>query len=83
MNVAGPAIRKARKERKLTQKELAARCGMAQSDISRIEGESGNPSVEILERIAKGLEMQLVLEFVFPDAGKRESKTRGKKTQPK
>ena len=64
MNVAGPIIRKARKDKKLTQKELAVLSGMAQSDISRVESENGNPSVEILERIAKGMGMKLILDFI-------------------
>lgn len=81
MNVAGPIIRKARKDKKLTQKELAVLSGMAQSDISRVESENGNPSVEILERIAKGMGMKLILDFIPLNEEKISAKAKGK--QPK
>ena len=81
MNIAGPAIRKARREKGLTQKELAALSGMAQSDISRVEGEKGNPSVEILERIAQGIGMKLLIEFVPLREEKAGTKSKGKKTK--
>ena len=81
MNIAGPVIRKARREKGLTQKELAELSGMAQSDISRVEGESGNPSIEILERIAQGMGMKLIIEFVSPEEKHAETKMRGRKTK--
>ena len=81
MNLAGPVIRKARREKGLTQKELAELSGMAQSDISRVEGESGNPSIEILERIAQGMGMKLIIEFVSPEEKHAETKMRGRKTK--
>ena len=54
---------KARREAGLTQKELAERTGLQQSNISRIENGNGNPSLETLNKIAQGLGKKLVISF--------------------
>ena len=54
----------ARNEQHITQMELAARTGITQADISRIENGTRNPSLAMVKRIAEGLGMQLRLEFV-------------------
>ncbi len=51
----GVAIRDAREEAGLTQTELAARMGVAQSALSRIEAGRANITVEMLTRIASAL----------------------------
>lgn len=48
----------------ITQKELAEITGINQADISKLENGNGNPSLRTLERIARGLDMRLKLEFV-------------------
>ena len=53
----------ARNKQHLTQKELAAKTGITQADISRIENGTRNPSLAMVKRIAEGLGMQLKLEF--------------------
>lgn len=59
-------IIKARSEQGLTQEELAARTGLQRSNISRLESGSYNPSIELLARVAKGLGMELHVEFRSP-----------------
>ena len=54
----------ARKEMKLSQKDLSERTGITQADISRIENGTRNPSLEMMKRLAKGMGMRLKLEFV-------------------
>ena len=54
----------ARKEQNLTQKELSERTGITQADISRIENGTRNPSINMVQRLADGLGMRLVLQFV-------------------
>lgn len=54
----------ARKAAGLTQKQLAERTGIAQSDISKLEGGNGNPSLKTLQRIAAGMGMQLRVDFL-------------------
>ena len=54
----------ARKSQNLTQKELSDRTGITQADISRIEKGTRNPSLEMLKRLARGLGMQLKVEFI-------------------
>lgn len=43
----------------LTQVELASMCGIAQSEISRIERGDGNPTVETLSRVGRSLNLNL------------------------
>ncbi|HEX6194509.1 MAG TPA: helix-turn-helix transcriptional regulator [Jiangellaceae bacterium] len=50
-----------REQHGLTQAELAARCGMNQADISRIERGSTSPTVRTLQRIANALSADLRL----------------------
>lgn len=57
------AMIEARKSAGLTQKELAARTGIAQSDISKLENGNANPSLHTLERLAAGMNMRVVIEF--------------------
>lgn len=45
----------------LTQAELAARCGIDQGDISRIERGSTSPTAKTLQRIAAALDSDLRL----------------------
>ena len=54
----------ARKASGLTQKDLAVRTGIAQSDISKLENGNANPSLKTLQRLADGMGMRLKLEFV-------------------
>lgn len=56
-------ILKARSELNLTQKELAERIGIKQSNISRLESGNYNPSLDFLKKIAQGLGKELHIEF--------------------
>ena len=57
------AIIAARIDQKLTQKELAERTGLRQSNISRIENGNCSPTVATLRQIAAGLGKTLYIEF--------------------
>ena len=48
----------------MTQKELAEKTGIRQSNISRIENASASPTIDTLARIAAGLGKQLKIDFV-------------------
>lgn len=58
------AIIDARKSTGMTQKDLAEKTGITQSDISRLENGSANPSLKTLQRLAEGMGMTLKLEFI-------------------
>lgn len=58
------AILAARTELGLTQVELAQRCGIRQSNISRIENGTVSPSIATLQKIAAGMGKQLRIEFI-------------------
>lgn len=58
------AMMDARISQNLTQKELAARTGINQADISKLENGTKNPSLKLLKRLAAGMGMQLKIEFV-------------------
>lgn len=58
------ALVEARISRNLTQKELAERTGIHQADISKLENGTRNPSVNLLKRLAEGMDMMLKIEFV-------------------
>ena len=58
------AILDARKAANITQKQLAEKTGIAQSDISKIENGNANPSLKTIERIASGMGMTVRVEFV-------------------
>ncbi|MCD7865436.1 MAG: helix-turn-helix domain-containing protein [Clostridiales bacterium] len=53
----------ARRETGMTQKQLAEKTGISQSDISKFESGSGNPSIKTLRRLAAGLGMKVKIEF--------------------
>nr|MCR5196541.1 helix-turn-helix domain-containing protein [Pseudobutyrivibrio sp.] len=54
----------ARINQHMTQKDLSAKTGITQADISRIENGTRNPSLAMVKRLADGLGMQLKLELV-------------------
>ena len=58
------ALIDARCRENLTQKELADKVGMSQADISKLENGTRNPSLNLLKKIAKGLNSTLRIEFV-------------------
>ena len=58
------ALIDARKAQGFTQKQLAERTGIDQGDISKLEKGNANPSLKTLNRLAKGLNMKLKIEFV-------------------
>ena len=58
------ALIEARKSVHITQQELAKRTGISQADISKIENGTRNPTLNMLKRLADGLEMQLRLDFI-------------------
>jgi transcriptional regulator with XRE-family HTH domain len=58
------ALVDARISQNLTQKQLSERTGINQADISKLENGTRNPSLNMLKRLADGLDMTLKLEFI-------------------
>ena len=58
------ALVEARNSQNLTQKKLAERTGINQADISKLENGTRNPSINLLKRLAEGMDMVLKIEFV-------------------
>ena len=54
----------ARRERNLTQKDLAELIGTKQSNISRLESGNYNPSIDFLNKIAQAVGKTLELRIV-------------------
>lgn len=54
-------LRKAREDRQLSQRELSAKVGMPQAQISKIESGSVNPRLESLMDLARALDLEVML----------------------
>lgn len=72
VQLVGPQLRKLRKERKLTQTELAARIGIQQSDLSRMEKGEYRVSLDTLFQILAEFDVSI---GDFFDEVARESMT--------
>ena len=57
------ALIDARISQNLTQKELSERTGIAQTEISKLENGTRNPSIRLLQRLADGMGMVLNVSF--------------------
>lgn len=62
----GIKLRDARKEKKMTQQELADRLSISKSMISRYEAEKNEPDIETMKSISQILEKPI--EFFVPDS---------------
>lgn len=60
MEIIARNIRKLRLQRKFTVQELAYRCDMERSNLSRIEAGRANPTLRTLCTISRALEVPLV-----------------------
>lgn len=58
------AILHARKSAGLSQKQLAEKTGIAQSDINKLENGNANPSLQTLQRLAAAMGMKLKVELL-------------------
>lgn len=58
------AMIESRREKCLTQQQLAERTGINQADISKIERGNANPSIKTLKRLADAMDMNVHIEFV-------------------
>ena len=71
------AIRKGRKNKKITQEELAEKLEVSPTHVKHIESGHRKPSIEILFELAKILNISLD-EVVFPKNRTPNDATRGK-----
>ena len=62
MNVIRALI-DARISQNMSQKELSERTGIAQTEISKLENGTRNPSIKLLQRLADGMGMVLTVTF--------------------
>jgi ribosome-binding protein aMBF1 (putative translation factor) len=68
-NSFGEAVRKARTAIGLTQEELADRSGLDRSYIGGVERGERNPTLTVIEKIAKGLGLTLAELFSYSTKG--------------
>jgi HTH-type transcriptional regulator/antitoxin HipB len=66
MELIGNAIKQTRKERKLTQEELGRLIGVQKSQISRLESNPGNVTIDTLIRIFNALQARIRLQVELP-----------------
>ena len=66
MDLIGQAIKQTRKERNLTQEELGKLIGVQKSQISRIESNASNVTINTLMRIFNALQAKVILQVELP-----------------
>ncbi|MEE1897982.1 MULTISPECIES: helix-turn-helix domain-containing protein [Flavobacterium] len=63
----GKRIQQIRDEKNISQQDLAARCNFEKSSMSRLEAGNVNGTLSTYERVAKGLNVEIVELFKFKD----------------
>lgn len=66
MDSIGKAIKQTRQERKLTQEELGKLIGVQKSQISRIESNASNVTIDTLMRVFGALHANVKLQIELP-----------------
>ena len=67
MDLIGKAIKQARQERNLTQEDLGKLIGVQKSQISRIESNASNVTIDTLMRIFRALKAHVIFQVELPD----------------
>lgn len=67
MNLIGQAIKQTRQERNLTQEELGKLIGVQKSQISRIESNASNVTIDTLIRVFKALKAHVKFQVELQD----------------
>jgi transcriptional regulator with XRE-family HTH domain len=77
----GSLLLRLRRELNMTQKQLEARAGVPQSEISRIERGNANPTIDTVEAIASALGATITLVPVEAGANSEREPIRARKAQ--
>lgn len=67
MELVGKAIRQTRQERHMTQEELGKLIGVQKAQISRLESNAGNVTIDTLMRVFAALKAKVKLQIELPD----------------
>jgi len=67
MDLIGNAIKVTRKERKLTQEDLGKLIGVQKAQISRLENNASNATIDTLMRVFSALKATVKLQVELPN----------------
>lgn len=67
MDLIGKAIKQTRQERNLTQEELGKLIGVQKAQISRLENNASNVTIETLLRVFAALKAKVKLQVELPN----------------
>lgn len=67
MDLIGKAIKETRKERNLTQEELGRLVGVQKAQISRLESNASNVTIDTLLRVFTALKAKVKLQVELPN----------------
>jgi HTH-type transcriptional regulator / antitoxin HipB len=67
MDLIGKAIRQTRQERHLTQEELGKLIGVQKAQISRLESNANNATIDTLMRVFTALKAKVKLQVELPN----------------
>lgn len=67
MDLIGKAIKKTRQERNLTQEELGKLIGVQKAQISRLENNASNVTMDTLLRVFTALKAKIKLQVELPN----------------
>jgi HTH-type transcriptional regulator / antitoxin HipB len=66
MDLIGKAIKQTRQERKLTQEDLGKLIGVKKAQISRLESNASNVTIDTLMRVFSALQATVKLQIELP-----------------
>jgi len=67
MDLIGKAIKQTRQQRKLTQEELGKLIGVQKAQISRLESDASNATIDTLIRVFAALKAKVKLNIELPN----------------
>jgi DNA-binding XRE family transcriptional regulator len=68
MDLIGKAIKQTRQERHLTQEELGKLIGVQKAQISKLESNASNATIDTLMRVFSALKAKVKLQVELPNA---------------
>ena len=68
MDLIGQAIKDSRQERKLTQEELGKLVGVQKAQISRLESNASNVTIDTLMKVFSALKAKVKIQVELPNA---------------